>query len=198
MQIKIWDEVFECPNEMAAIETVFEQINQLLADSTQRLSCLEVDGVEVFEDYSQYIVSNLSDIQTIVVKVKTLKELMDDTLISIHGYLERAIPEIEKIVDDFYHGVSQDTWNRFAQFMEGLQFIIDALESVSQHQEWYYNAAQFVLVKDNLLKQIIILQEALESQDRVRLSDALLYEIIPSFKALMQEIYLNIEYSRVQ
>lgn len=198
MQIKIWDKVFECPNEISAIENVFEQVNQLLATSTQKFSCLEVDGVEIYEDYSEYIVANLSDICTIIVKVKTLKELMDDTLISIHGYLERAIPEIEKIVDDFYHEVSQDTWNRFAQVMDGLQFIIDALESVSRHQEWYYNVAQFVLVKENLLKQIVMLQEALESQDRVRLSDALLYEIIPTFKNLMQEIRVNGEYSQVQ
>lgn len=188
MQIKIFDRVFECDNQIAAVERVFEQVNQILADSDRHLSCLEINGIKVYKDYEQYIMANLDNIKTIVVIIKTLKELVDDAVISMRDYLVRAIPKIETIVDDIYRGMSQDTWSNFSQLLDGLQFIIDTLNVVGKHQDWYFNAEQLISVQQNLLRQIVMLQEAMESQDRVWLSDVLLYEIIPSFQALNKEI----------
>ncbi|WP_425058492.1 hypothetical protein SCACP_31460 [Sporomusa carbonis] len=197
MQIKILDKVFECDNQVTAVEGVFEQINQILANSDQHLSCLEIDGVKVYHDYDQYIVANLEDIKTIIVRIKTLKELIDDAIISMQDYLVRAVPEIEATVDEFYQGASQHTWSNFSQLLDGLQFIVDTLNVVSKHQDWYYNAEQLILVKQNLLRQIVMLQEAMESQDRVWLNDVLLYEIIPSFQALNKEIEGSFETGQV-
>lgn len=188
MQIELFDQLFECENEISAVENIFNQINKLLAESNQNLRCLEIDGAELSENYEQYITENIGTIKIIIVKVKSLQELMDDTLISIQEYLERIIPEIDKIVDEFYHEVTSNTWNKFAQLLDGLMYIIDSLNAICENQAWYPNNPQFVTVKQNLLKRIIMLQEAMESQDRVRISDVLLYEIIPSFKALSLEI----------
>lgn len=197
MQIKILDKVFECENQVAAVEGVFEQINQLLAESSEHVSCFEIDGVEVYQDYDQYIVANLEDIKTIVIKMKPLKDLLGDAFISIQDYLVRAVPEIENLVNEFYQGVSQNTWNKFDQLLEGLQFIMDALNVVSIHPELCSNATQFCQIKDNIVNQISVLQEAMENQDRVSIGDILLYEIIPSFKMLNQEINMNVENGKV-
>ncbi|WP_371372073.1 hypothetical protein [Sporomusa aerivorans] len=198
MQIKILDKVFECENQIIAIGTIFDQVQQLLAQSNTSPSSFEIDGVELYSGYDQYIMDHIEDIKIIVINVKTLKELMDNTLSSIQEYLVRVIPEIDKMVDEFYQGVSQNTWDKFSQLTEGLQFIIDSLNTIGDNQSWYYNAYQFEFVKQNLLKQILMLQEAIESQDRVKLSDVLLYEIIPSFKTLAKEITVNVEYGQVQ
>ena len=198
MQIKILDKVYECENQIAALDSIFDQINQLLAQSKTNPSSFEIDGVELFADYDQYIVEHIGDIKTIVIHVKTLKELMDAALISIKEYVMRALPEIDKLVEEFYQGVSQNTWDKFTQVLEGLQFIIDTLSAIEDNRDWYYNASQILLVKQNLLKQIILLQEAMDSQDHVKLSDVLLYEIIPSFEALAKEITVNAEYGQVQ
>lgn len=188
MQIKILDKVFECDNQVAAVERVFEQINQMLADSNHHLSCLEINGIKVYQDYDKYIISNLENVNTVVVITKTLKELLADAIISMQDYLVRAVPEIEAMVDEFYRGANQDTWSNFSQLLDGLQFIIDTLNVVSKHQDLYYNVEQLISVQQNLLRQIVMLQEAMESQDRVWLNDVLLYEIIPSFQALNKEI----------
>ncbi len=193
MQIKILDKVFECDNQVAAVERVFEQINQILAESDHHLSCLEINGVKVYQDYGQYIVDNLEDIKTIVFKIKTLKELVDDAITSMQDYIVRAVPEIESMVDEFYREADQNTWSNFSQLLEGLQFVIDTLNVVSKHQDWYCNAERLISVRQNLLKQIVMLQEAMESQDRVCLNDVLLYEIIPSFMALNKEIVGGME-----
>lgn len=188
MQIEIFDKVFECENEISAVEDIFNQINDLLAESNQNLRCLEIDGAVLDGDYEQYIVENIETIKTIVVKVKTLRELMNDTLISIQEYSTRVIPEIDKIVDEFYHEVSSNTWEKFEQLLEGVQFIVDSLNVISENQDWYPNTSQFITVRQKLLKQINMLEEAMGSQDRVRISDVLLYEITPSFKSLGNEI----------
>lgn len=198
MQIKIMDKVYECENQIVAIENIFSQVNELLIQTKLNLSSIVIDDTELFDDYDQYIVDHIEGIRTITINVKTLKELMDDTLITIQEYLLRAVPEIDKIVDEFYHEVTQNTWDKFAQLLEGLQFITDSLATISENQEWYYNASQFNLIKQNILRQIVMLQEAMEIQDRVKLSDVLLYEITPSFQALNKEITVISEYGKVQ
>ncbi|CQR70441.1 hypothetical protein SOV_39740 [Sporomusa ovata DSM 2662] len=198
MQIKILDKVYECENQIAAVENVFSQVNELVTQAKLNLGSIVIDGTELYGDYDQYIVEHIEDIKTIIINVRTLKELMDDTLVTIQEYLLRAIPEIDKIVDEFYYEVTPNTWDKFAQLLEGLQFITDSLATISENQEWYYNASQFNLIKQNILRQIAMLQEAMELQDRVKLSDALLYEIIPSFQALNKEINVNSEYGKVQ
>lgn len=198
MEIKILDKIYECENQIAAIENIFDQVNAVLADSKVNISSIEIDGRELYSDYSQYILEHMEDIKTMVVKVKSLKELMDDTLISIQEYVVRAIPEIDTMVDEFYQEVTQNTWDKFGQLLEGLQYITNTLSAISDNKEWYYNASQFEIVSQNILRQIFMLQEAMELQDRVKLSDVLLYEITPSFKALDKEITVNTECGKVQ
>lgn len=188
MEIVMLDQKFACKNEIAAVEQVFQQLSQWMEETGQQLVCLDIDGVEVSDGYEQYIVDHLADIQQIVVKVKTVRQLLADSLVLVRDYLERAIPAIDKLVDEFYHDVTPDTWKRFAQLLEGMDFILNRLEAVNQHAEWYFNARQFSLSKDNLSAKITMLQEAMVSQDRVWLSDLLLYEIVPVFKSLMMAI----------
>ncbi|WP_176215364.1 hypothetical protein [Sporomusa malonica] len=198
MQIKILDKVYECENQIAAVGAIFDQVQQLLTQSNTSLSSFEIDGVKLYSNYDQYIVEHIENIKIVVIHVKTLKELMDDTLSSINEYLVRAIPEIDKMVDEFYQGASQNTWDKFAQLLEGLQFIIDSLNTIGDNQHWYYNASQLGLVKQDILRQIVMLQVAMENEDRVKLSDVLLYEIIPTFRALIKEITVNNDYGQVQ
>lgn len=198
MEIRILDKNYQCENQLAAVENIFDQINAVLADSKVSISSIEIDGAEIYDDYSQYILDNMEAIKTMVVNVKSLKELLDDSLISIQEYVARAIPEIDTMVDEFYQGVTQTTWDKFGQLLEGLQYITNALTTISDNKEWYYNAEQFEVIRQQLVRQIVMLDAAMEPQDRVKLSDVLVYEITPSFKALDKEITVNSECSKVQ
>jgi hypothetical protein len=117
-----------------------------------------------------------------------LPELLADTFISIQEYLERAIPEVNKLADEFSQEIGQSTWNNFSQLMEGLRFIFDMLEVIDAHQELCYNALQFGTIRANMVEAITVLQEATETQDRVSLSDILRYEIVPLLEKLNNEI----------
>ncbi|WP_434511445.1 hypothetical protein [Desulfitobacterium sp. AusDCA] len=197
MQIILLGQTYTCENNMFAIEQIFQKLSQILMENGQRIVGLEVDGVEICSNFDQYITDHLNNVQTIVVKVTTEQEFLNDSLLSIHEYIERAVLEIDKLVDQFYHEVSSETWNTFAQLLEGLQYIMGSLALVTQHEEWYFNIRQFVLAQENLSKAIVMLQNAAENKDRVWLCDALLYEIIPSFKLLSRAIQANFKSARV-
>ncbi|CUH94421.1 hypothetical protein P22_0487 [Propionispora sp. 2/2-37] len=188
MQIKILDQVFECDNQVSSVEDVFDKVNQILTETKQHIGSLEIDGVEVYQDYIQYITANLDSIGTIVVNMKTLREMLEGALVSIQEYLSRAIPEVEILADEFYQGISQNTWEKFAQLFDGLQLIIDSIQIVSEHPELYSNVVKFVEIKDSIIEQLSLLQAALESQDRVSVGDLMLYRLIPSFQMLQGEI----------
>lgn len=197
MIIKILDKVFDCDNDVVAIEDVFNTIKQLLADTDQKLSCIEVDGEEVFGDYGQYIIDNLAEIEIIHVKVKTLKELLQDAFISIEEYLVRVIPEIEILANEFNTEVDERTWNKFTQLLEGLQFILNTLGVIQEHPELCSNSEEFSNTKKVIENQIVILQEALENQDRVSIGDILLYEIMPGLAGLNREIAVSLKNGQV-
>lgn len=197
MQVILYDQTYTCENDMLAVEQLFQRLGQMLVENGQRVVCLEIDGVEVYTDYDLYITDHLNSIQSVVIKIKTEQELLTDSLLSVKEYLERAVPEIDKLVDQFYHEVTSETWNTFAQLLEGLQYIMGTLEAVVQHADWYFNGKQLTLAKDNLSKTIVVLQNAAESQDRVWLCDVLLYEIIPVFKSLSLAIDVNFKNGKV-
>lgn len=180
-----------------AVDKLFQQVVQSLSETGQSISYMEIDGVEVYTDFEKYISDHLNSIEVIKVKLKTEKELLDDMLISVRDYIERAVPEIDKLVDHFYQGVTSETWNTFAQLLDGLQYIMECLDVVTLHNEWYLNAEQFAHAKKSLSQKIIMLQNAAESQDRVWLSDVLLYEIIPAFKSLTIIVESNISKNNV-
>lgn len=197
MQIILLGQTYTCENNMFAIEQIFQKLNQILMENGQRIVGLEVDGVGIYSNLEQYIADHLNNVQIIIVKVKTDQEFLNDSLLSIHEYIERATPEIDKLVDQFYHEVTPKTWNIFGQLLEGLQYIMSSLAIVTQHKEWYFNIRQFNLAQENLSKAIVILQNAAENQDRVWLCDILLYEIIPSFKSLSIAIQANFKSTKV-
>lgn len=198
MQIILYDQTYSCKNEMAEVEKIFQILSQMLIENGQRIASLEIDGVEVFTNYDLYINDHLESIQIIFIKVITDQELLEDSLLSVKGYLERAVPEIDKLVDQFYHEVTAETWKVFAQLLEGLQYVMGSLGAVSQHEDWFHNIRQFALFKAKFTDTIVMLQNAAESQDRIWLCDVLLYEIIPVFKSLSLVIDLNFKSGNVQ
>jgi hypothetical protein len=198
MQIKVLDKVFECDNQISAVESTLVEVNQLISESKLALSCLEIDGIEVYEEYYQYIIDNVENIEMIVVKIKPLKEMMDDTIVSIEAYVLRAIPEIQQLADEFSQNVSQDSWVKLAQLLEGLQYIVQVITMIMENKDWYHNSEQYGDIHQELVSKLSMLREAMENQDRTSMSDLLIYEMIPFFEELVKEIKRTIVHEQQQ
>ena len=185
MRVKILDQELELANHPAAIEALFSMIDGKLKDTGYALSSLIVDGVAIDTDYALYLSQRITEIQEIKVEVKSLRRLMVETMQTAVEYLERAQPEVERLGNDFYQGPTEDTWNKFSQLLEGLEWLLEAgtvIESFHPEQQiatrW---GAQFK-------EKIKLLRDAMENSDHVLLGDLLQYEISTLFTALDEEI----------
>ncbi|OPY58790.1 MAG: hypothetical protein A4E55_00664 [Pelotomaculum sp. PtaU1.Bin035] len=196
MKIMILDEVLECTNEVSAVESMFQHVNQLIAESNLALSHMDIDSVEVYENYYQYVLDHLHTIQVIDIIMKTMNDLILDALLSTESYLARSLPEIRLLVDEFYQGPGKISWVKFEQLLEGLQWMLNMLATIGENKEWYHNKEQYRSIAGQLSNQIGLLQEAFENKDMTLLSDLLGYEIVPSLENLEIKIKETLDHIR--
>lgn len=85
---------------------------------------------------------------------------------STQEYLERLAGSLEGLATQFYAGPDQSAWEMLADFLEGLDFICQALK-ILEHAR--FDQAEFNRILHELL-------QAMESKDLVAVADLLAYE----------------------
>jgi len=190
MQVKILDRVFAYENEPAALEMIFAKINEFLEDTGLIFSHLKVDDTEVYTDYYNYLKKRIDRVELVEVEVRTVTEILQDALLTAEEYLERALPETESLAGEFYQGPSGETWTKFQQLLEGVEWLNQLLETIDQNKLKPENWKKYVPVALRFKEELHNLQEALEGRDYVLMGDILLYEITPclkDFKSIIQK-----------
>lgn len=185
MRIKIMEHEFELANQLSAIEQLFTAIDEKLKDTGYAFTSLTVDGVEIETDYALYLSQRIGEIQEIEVGVKSFRTLMAEMMASANDYLERARPEVEKLSAEFYQGPTEGTWTKFAQLLEGLQWLLEVVVAGARFQPGDQSRSRW---GEEFEDKIKLLQDALQNSDHVLLGDLLQYEISPLFSALEGEI----------
>jgi len=182
MQLKILDQVFTFKNETAALEEIFAKINQFLEDSGLVLSHWRVDDPVVYTDFYNYLKERIDEINLIEVEVRTVAAILQDALLTAEEYLGQALPEIETLAAEFYQGPSGESWERFQQLLDGVDWLNQLVTVIDQNptkpEEWQ----DYLAVVERLMNELQNLEEALENQDYVVIGDLLNYEIIPCFQ----------------
>ena len=184
MRVKILENEFELANHLSAIEQLFMTIEEKLKDTGYAFTSLTIDGVKIETDYILYLSQRINDIQEIVVGVKSFRSLLAEMMASADGYLERARPEVEKLSSEFYQGPTEESWRRFTQLLEGLQWLLETVTAV----DCFHPGDQSRRWGEDFEDKITLLQGALQNSDHVLLGDLLQYEISPLFSALEEEI----------
>ncbi len=182
MQVKILDRVFTYENEPAVLERIFDTINEFLADTGLIFSHLKVDDTEVYADHYNYLKERIDRIELIEVEVRTVSEMLRDVLLTAEEYLEQALPEIELLAAEFYQGPSEESWARFQQLLEGVEWLNQLVTMIDQNKAKPGNWQDYTVMVDRLRDELQNLEEALENQDYVVMGDLLNYEIIPCFQ----------------
>ena len=188
MQLKILDQVFTFKNETAALEEIFAKINQFLEDSGLVLSHLRVDDTEVYTDFYNYLKERIDEINLIEVEVRTVAAILQDALLTAEEYLGQALPEIETLAAEFYQGPSGESWERFQQLLDGVDWLNQLVTVIDQNTTKPERWQDYLAVADRLRDELQNLQEALENRDYVMIGDLLNYEIIPCFQEFRETI----------
>jgi hypothetical protein len=188
MKVQIMEEVWEYPNDSSEVEGLFTRIDRLLHETDRHLSYLIIDKHEIYDDYQDYISTNIQYISEIEVIVKTIHEVTNDLLLSLEQYLNNALPRTEQLFREFYQGSSQDAWNRFLQLIEGLQWIFHLIHLIGQNrsdlEEWNQSTDAAEQIKALLPE----LEAAIGANDTILLGDALAYELLPLMRSLYDSI----------
>lgn len=194
MIIHILDKTLEYENKKNILDTMFKEINDIVSGTNLFFSHLIIDDLEVYDDFYDYFLDNIKNIEEVIVVTKTIKKMSEEVLLSTVDYLERAIPEIEILSNEFYKTPSRESWKKLMDLIEGIKWIMDtfvAIDSneqlkniVNSYEEWNIYAKYIY----ELNELIIEFEEILENSDFVSTADILSYEIIPLFNNMKEKL----------
>ncbi|GMG95587.1 hypothetical protein [Tepidimicrobium xylanilyticum] len=194
MIIHILDKTLEYENRQDVLDAMFKEISKIVNSTDLVFSHLIIDGLEVYDDFYDYFLDNIKNIEVVKVVTKTVKETYEEILLSTIDYLERAIPEIGILSNEFYKTPSRESWEKLGDLLEGIKWIMDTFividsnsvlkDVVNSYEDWNMYAKDIYGLNE-LLKE---LEEILENSDFVSTADILSYEIIPLFENMKKKL----------
>lgn len=193
MKLSLFDKTYTYSNDEAGINEMFSIIMEKVAETDLHISHLEIDGEEVYENHGEYILERLNSVENVEVIVKTTKELINETLLSTESYLDRAIPEIQILVDEFYQNPTEESWHKLGQLLEGVQWIAQMVLTIDQFEEKLANWDEYLTCIATLQNELPNLMEAMEHRDALLIADIIQYEVLPVIESLQNTITETID-----
>lgn len=195
MRLFLGDEVMEFPNNKAGIDNMLKVIEEKAFSSQDKyFSHLIIDGVEVYDNFVEYMEDNISNIRDVSIGFLTITEYIKEILDSTSLYLERAIPAIEELAEKFYHEADADSWQQVDNLLEGIGWLIetfnmiDSLPSLADIFADYEKWNLYSKAVRELQEVTTNLEEPLELADYVSVADIMLYEIKPALESMRSNI----------
>lgn len=187
MRIKIENDTFDWLNQISEIEGLFEVINQKLEEKNSQLSHLLIDGIPVYDGYYDYFVEYIETILQVEVVCRQVENLINETLQSAYEYMKNGKLLIEQLANAFYQN-SEEVWLSLTDLIEGIEWIIDSQSYIDTMENLNTLLKNYAVWNEyakeiNKMKQVLPeLEAAMIQQDRVLISDLLMYEILPFFE----------------
>jgi len=179
-------------------EDIIEKISDILSREVEKknkiIKSIIIDGIELYQNYFEYIKDNLDYIQEVIVKLITYKQLVEETLYGTVDYLDGAAIEIVPLSEEFYAEPTKESWEKFSDLLEGLNWIISVfnlidndktlIEALPSYEIWNLYAKD-VLTLNELIPQM---NDALNSNDNTLLADLMMYEILPIYNDMKEQL----------
>ena len=190
------DNIIEIKNEISEIANILKKIEEA-GHENNVLSHIEVDGIEVYEDYYEYLLDNIKVIEEIRLVSISQEKLIEEVLLSTLEYIKGAIPEIEKLSNSFYKTPNSESWENLGNLFEGINWIIETFSSIDEdknlsgkipNREEWNKYAHKVYSLSEVIKEM---EEGLVNKDNILIADILAYEIVDAFKN-MEGILFNL------
>lgn len=122
------------------------------------------------------------------VKNDILRQVLDEAAESCRDYLETALPGIKELGNEFYRSPGTETWSKFGQMTEGLDWIMRMLYSVTANRHLYSNGDKYAEIAERLNDLLAELNNAVQGGDTVFTGDVILYELAPVLESLQEAV----------
>lgn len=155
----------------------------------QRLiHCVDIDGTTLYNNYEQYLILNATKVTEVNIRTLSRIESIQDTEQSIDEYLERFIPAAQNVADQLFGEITQEQQGLFAQFIEGLGWIINALEfNLALFNQDETAPSYLTTVMEPLEANIKEIYDHVQQKDFVSVGDLIQYELIPLLQKYINE-----------
>lgn len=188
MEITFLDQTREIANSSPDVDQLFEAMNTLLDEQKLHISHMLIDGQHIYENYKSYIQERISAVQQVQVQVVTMKQYVDQLVISSYQYCGQAVQLAPDLIAQFYQQPNQNTWQQFEQLLEGIDWLTQFIQLVQETNVGYSNTDSYAGIGDTLNKALPELLEGVKLEQYTAIGDALHYEILPQLVELHQEL----------
>lgn len=194
MIIKIIDIEKEFKNKESEIPKIFDYINQIINEKNIFLKSMEIDGIEIYDNFYEYFLDKMESINIIEIKIQTLNQLIDDVIYDSGEYIVKAIPLIERLSVSFKKNPTEKSWQELGNLFSGIEWILETYRNIDQYKNLselvsnYYIWNEYVVELEKLKQSLPDFFEAINNKDTILIGDILEYEINPLFESISEKL----------
>lgn len=188
MKVVLLEETYHVENNKEALKEISKIIESGLESTEYIVSHLTIDGTAVYHNIEVYIEEKVDTIEAITIHVHTKKQMVNEFLLSIEDYVERATPKVKELSESFYNVPSNELWDQFTQLLEGINWLYSVILIVDKEKVFVEEWSELYAIAIKFEEQFPELLEAVESKDNIVIADILQYEIIELFETIKKEI----------
>lgn len=191
MKIYILDKVLEFENNKIFLDNIFDEIEDILSEASEIIDYIVVDNVKIYEDFYNYFFDKINEIEKVEIVTVTYKKLINDILGSTLDYLEKGLPIISNLGNNFYNTPTKESWKDLNDLLGAISWMMNTFSLVDQnpkikdivlnYENWNLYAKEVFLLKELLTD----FEDALMNEDILTIGDILLYEILPIFNRMI-------------
>jgi len=187
-------ELIEIENNDSGLEKLLQIIEQKAIASELIFSHLVIDGVEIYEDFADYLQANFQNLKEINLQFLPLQQFIQDILQSTGQYLDGVIATIDNLASAVYNQVDSETWQQIDLLLEGIQWLGETfrvMDSLPNLADMLKDYEQWNLYARDLQELEVVtasLSEPLQFADHVTVGDIMLYEIKPVMERLIASL----------
>lgn len=185
----------EFENNKAGIDKLLSLIEEKVFSYPNKLfSHLLIDGIEVYEGFSEYLEDNINNVSEVQIVFLTIKEYIEGILLSTGEYLTRAIPAVEGLANSFYNEPDTTSWQQVDNLLEGISWLNETYNTIdnipnlanvfTEYEKWNIYSKSLRELQEVMWD----LEKPMESGDYVTVADIMLYEV----KRVLENIRINI------
>lgn len=173
MEIQINDNKLSVLN----VEQIFSQIEEYILANDLFLNYIVVDGVEVFEGFSEYITANVGSESNIDVKVLSRSEFLSEYKAQLEVQATQLLKLTEEMANSYYKVDSN--WNNTDELINHIEALIRFKEDYEQLLIASQEEKESEIGNRNKLDAILgQVSDAFESKDSIYLADIFHHELV--------------------
>lgn len=189
MHVTISNIKFEVENTPVGVEEMFERIDDSMKEFEVYFSHLVVDGTEVDDIPRDYVEQNLEGIRDVEVFFFTAEQYLQQVMGIMDAFLEKALPVLKEVADEFYGKPSDETWSKLDGSIKGISTLLGIINSMVSMPELTGRTERFATLGEAIGLHLENFKSAAQLNDHTLMADIIHYEIIPFIVTLHETIY---------